>query len=44
MFLQADPERPVLIPGDPEKVHIEKCAEAGGIIYDRSIVENLVCF
>lgn len=31
-----DPEKPVLVPGDPERMHVEKVEEDGGIPYHSS--------
>ena len=31
--MQADPEKPVLVAGDPERQHMNKSNEAGGIAY-----------
>ena len=37
-----DPERPVLVAGDPERAHMKKCDEIGGIPYPRQVVEHMV--
>lgn len=33
MVLQADPSKPVLVAGDPERAHEAKVKEEGGITY-----------
>ena len=36
----ADPELPVLIPGDPERLSEERARRAGGVIYSRAQYER----
>lgn len=38
--LQADPSKPVLVAGDPERAHMKKVDEAGGIGYHINQVKN----
>lgn len=33
VWLQSDPEKPVLVQGDPERIHMKKVDEDGGLIY-----------
>jgi hypothetical protein len=33
VVLKAEEDKPVLVPGDPERSHIVKCEEIGGIPY-----------
>ncbi|CAG9821239.1 unnamed protein product [Phaedon cochleariae] len=35
----ADPKHPVMVPGDPEKLHMKIIEEQGGIIYPKSIMD-----
>ena len=41
-FVQLSPDRPVLIPGDPERRHSQLCTELGGIPYSLETVTNAV--
>lgn len=34
-------DKPVLVAGDPERMHMKKCADDGGIPYPRSVVEHM---
>lgn len=38
----ADDEKPVLVAGDPERAHMEKCDKLGGIPYPENIVTFMV--
>lgn len=40
--LKADPEKPVLVAGDPERLHEEECRALGGIPYHLSVVNYMV--
>lgn len=40
--LQADPDRPVLAAGDPERTNMKKCDEMGGIPYHINVVKYMV--
>lgn len=33
VILQADPNKPILIAGDPERIHMKAVDEAGGVKY-----------
>lgn len=37
-----DPAKPVLVAGDPERQHIDKCARLGGIPYPKPVVDHMV--
>ncbi|KAL2093979.1 hypothetical protein ACEWY4_011291 [Coilia grayii] len=37
----AEPEKPVLVPGDPERLHEEECRSLGGIPYHLSVVNYM---
>ncbi|CAD5212063.1 unnamed protein product [Bursaphelenchus xylophilus] len=37
----ADPAKPVLVPGDPERQHEERSANAGGLIYSEKQLDSL---
>uniref|UniRef100_A0A8C7ZMG7 Malate dehydrogenase n=1 Tax=Oryzias sinensis TaxID=183150 RepID=A0A8C7ZMG7_9TELE len=38
---QADPDAPVLTPGDPERASLKKCEEMGGILYHINVVKYM---
>ncbi|XP_041965033.1 uncharacterized oxidoreductase YjmC-like [Alosa sapidissima] len=40
----AETEMPVVAPGDPERIHIEKCNSLGGIPYHLSVVNHMNTF
>jgi len=35
---QVDPEKPVLVAGDPERIHEQKVREEGGIYYHDNLI------
>lgn len=37
-----DPQQPILVAGDPERLHIQKCATLGGIPYPKAVIEHMV--
>lgn len=37
----ADPSMPVMAPGDPERMHMERCQSLGGIPYHLSVVNHM---
>ena len=37
-----DPDKPVLVAGDPEREQMRKCDEMGGIPYPRNVVNYMV--
>ena len=39
----ADPDRPVLVHGDPERAHMQKCDQQGGIEYHINQIKMAVC-
>ena len=41
-ILQVDPEKPVLVAGDPERRHEEQVASDGGIWYHNNLIGVLV--
>lgn len=41
--MQADGESQVLVAGDPERMHVAKVEEAGGIYYHVNLLKSLVC-
>lgn len=41
-LLQADGEEQVLVAGDPERIHMAKCDNQGGIPYHPNVINNLV--
>ncbi|XP_011474188.1 uncharacterized protein LOC101173859 isoform X1 [Oryzias latipes] len=38
----ADPDAPVLTPGDPERASLKKCEEMGGILYHINVVKYMM--
>ena len=38
----SDPEKPILIAGDPERLHMKKCSELGGVPYPSQVVDYMV--
>lgn len=40
--MQVDPEKPVLVAGDPERRHEEQVASDGGIWYHNNLIDVLV--
>lgn len=40
--LQADPSKPVLVAGDPERTHVEKVKKEGGITYHVNQIKDSV--
>lgn len=36
-----DPAKPVLVAGDPERLHIDKCSRLGGIPYPKPVVDHM---
>lgn len=41
-LLQADPSKPVLVAGDPERTHVEKVKKEGGITYHMNQIKDSV--
>lgn len=39
---QVDPEKPVLVAGDPERIHEQKVREEGGIYYHDNLIAAMV--
>jgi len=37
----SDPEKPILIAGDPERLHMKKCSELGGVPYPSQVVDYM---
>lgn len=37
-----DPSKPVMVAGDPERIHEKMAEEDGGITYHRSIIDAMV--
>ena len=42
MCHQVDPENPVLVAGDPERLHMQMCDNNGGIPYHRNVIDIMV--
>lgn len=42
IILQEDPQNPVLVAGDPERLHMRKVEREGGITYHINQINNLV--
>ena len=42
--IQADPEKPVLVAGDPERAHEVKVVADGGIWYHNNLIAALVSY
>ena len=40
---QVDPDKPVLVAGDPELKHMAYCAHLGGIPYHPNVASLMVC-
>ena len=40
----SDPSKPVLVAGDPERIHMKKCNDMGGIPYPSQVVDFMVCW
>lgn len=34
-------DQPILVAGDPERIHIEKCKQAGGIPYPKAVIQHM---
>ena len=42
LAMQVDPEKPVLVAGDPERTHEVKVVSDGGIWYHNNLIDALV--